>query len=215
MPYIMILKHYLITFLLIFIVRDGLCQSYQPFDFENGNWLCYYYKKGGMFGGGHGTYYAKDSVNFYCNGDTIIGENKYKKVYYSGYTSSQIVERTYIHGYYGAIRNNIDNKQVLFIYKDTHNANEKILYDFNIKLGDSLQVSCMLDDEKEPIVLIDSVIYCNQYHRCYVTSSGFRLTEGIGNDDGLFAISCMTYIGSLLCYSETEISGSDSSNFFT
>jgi hypothetical protein len=78
-------------------------QEYIPFDFENGEWYCLYSTKGGMFGGEHGTYYATDSVKFFCSGDTIINDTSYHKLYYAGNTSSQIVPKTFISGYYGAI----------------------------------------------------------------------------------------------------------------
>ncbi len=191
-------------FILLFL-HCAKSQDYKPFNFDSGEWYCKYSTKGGMFGGAnHGTYYAIDSVKFFSNGDTLINDVTFKKLMYSGYTSSQIVERTYISGYYGAIRNDTLKKQVYFISSD-YNLNYKgtgnLLYDFDLNIGDSLQINCILD-EKDKISLIDSIIYCNQYHKRYNTPSGYYIIEGIGSKNGLLPVNCLTNFGWLFCYKE-------------
>lgn len=179
-------------------------QEYRPFDFDSGEWFCKYDTKGGMFGGNHGTYYAIDSVKFYCFGDTTINDATFKKLLYSGYTSSQIVERTYISGYYGAVRNDTLNKQVYFIpanYTSAYEGIGNLLYDFDLSVGDSIQISCLLDD-KDTISLIDSVLYCDHYHRRYNTTLGYNIIEGLGSKNGLIPVNCLTNQGSLFCYQE-------------
>ena len=64
----------IIIFLIVILTNIGNCQSYKPFNFEKGIWYCVYITKGGAFGVHHGTYYARDSVKFFCKGDTIIND---------------------------------------------------------------------------------------------------------------------------------------------
>ena len=199
------MKHFITLILILLTFQYGQSQDYKPFNFDYGEWYCKYSPNGGMFGGGnHETYYAIDSIKFYSNGDTTINEVAFKKLMYSGYTSSQIVERTYVSGYYGAIRNDTLNKQVYFISKD-YNSNYEgtgdLLYDFDLKIGDSIQISCMLD-EKDTISQIDSVIYCNEYYKRYNTPTGYYIIEGIGSKNGLLPVNCMTNFGWLFCYKE-------------
>jgi hypothetical protein len=177
----------------------ALGQKYVPFNFDNGEWYCWYHSKGGMFGN-HGTYYATDSIRFFCSGDTIINDTVYNKLYYAGYTSSEIVTRTFIYGYYGGIRNDTINKQV-WLNEGNHNF---LMYDFNIMDGDSM---CNTTPHPLPfnfyycgkIESIDSVIYCNKYFRRYNLENDQQIIEGIGSSNGLFSGGWMS---KLICYKE-------------
>lgn len=193
------MKHFTVLLLTLLLSLHVMSQEYKPFNFESGEWFCVYSTKGGMFGGNHGTHYATDSVKFYCNGDTVINDEKFKKLLYSGYTSSQIVERTSISGYYGAIRNDTLQKRVYFNSAKYNSC--YVLYDFDLSIGDSIQVSCELDD-KDAVSQIDSVLYCNQYHKRYNTPSGYFIIEGIGSKDGFISAPCPPNNGRIFCYKE-------------
>ena len=185
-------------------------QEYIPFDFDNGEWYCRYETKGGLFGGGHGINYATDSVKFFCSGDTTVNDTLYKKLYYIGNTSSENVKKTYISGYYGAIRNDILKKQVWF-YVDNKSFLKPyigngsfLMYDFNIINGDSM---CNAANYPLPLNFyfcgklesIDSLRYCNKYFRKYNLDHYQSIIEGIGSDKGLFP---GPWQSNLLCYME-------------
>jgi hypothetical protein len=197
------------------LVNIGNGQSYKPFDFENGTWYCRYLTKGGRFGVQHGPHYATDSVKFFCNGDTLINDVLFKKLFFEGYSSSQYVPSTYIGGYYAAVRNDTLNKKVYFFRDgwdpDSEGA-EMLLYNFDLQVGDTIGISCLGPDE---ITLVDSVLYCNQYHRRYNTSTGERLIEGIGSEYGLFPLNCPLASGWLICYQELEDPECDNCDPFT
>jgi hypothetical protein len=194
-------KQLIALFLLLSTFTSLNAQEYKPFNFDYGSWCCAYVVKGGKFptpGIDHQNYYANDSVRFYCNGDTLINTEIYKKLMYVGNTRSQIVPLTPISGYYGAIRNDIPNKRVYFL----KNSGESLLYDFNLNIGDSILVSSELTD-KEPVSLIDSVLYCGEYHRRYNTASGYTLIEGIGSQNGFFPVKFATNLGRNFGYAES------------
>lgn len=198
------MKNFLIfSFILVSFIAS--CQDYTPFDFENGEWFCRYSIKGGITGQ-HGTYYAVDSLRFYCDGDTVINNIRFHKIYYNGYTESQIVERTFITDYLGAIRNDTLEKRVYF--RDARAGEDlggtgTVLYDFNLKSGDSIQTGCWSGD-REPVVKIDSVYFCGHYHKRYNTASGYWVAEGIGSKYGLFEVHCATNVGWFYCYHEKD-----------
>jgi len=197
------MKRLVIIFGLTLIIVVTKSQEYTPFNFDNGEWVCEYDVKVGLFGGPYCVYQV-DSVKFFCNGDTIINDTSFKKLYYKGYTDCPT--RTYISGYYGAIRNDILNKRVWF---NQENGNF-LIYDFNIHVGDSvcnrtvfLPVSF---DFCGIVISIDSVMYCNRYFKRYnaidFLNNVHSIIEGIGSPHGLFTTSA--WFSDLLCYSEVN-----------
>ena len=79
------MKRLVIIFGLTLIIVVTKSQEYTPFNFDNGEWVCEYDVKVGLFGGPYCVYQV-DSVKFFCNGDTIINDTSFKKLYYKGYT---------------------------------------------------------------------------------------------------------------------------------
>ena len=180
-------------------------QEYKPFNLDSGLWCCMYNMKGGMFGGGTPVnIYATDSVKFYCSGDTLINSVAFKKLMYVGNTRSMVVPPTAISGYYGAVRNDVPNKKVYFVskgYDSSYTGMGELLYDFDITIGDSIHTDWFFV-QKEPVVQIDSVQYCNEYHKKYITSSGYSIIEGIGSENGLIPINFGTSLGWTFGYQE-------------
>jgi hypothetical protein len=187
--------------LLIFILLvslEGICQKYIPFDLSNGLWTCEYFTKGGFFDfyqidGEYGSDYVTENVKFYFNGDTLINDTLFTKLYYIGIATPTTTPQRNIYGYFGAIRNDSLRKMVWF--------NDKVLYDFNLQLGDSYKYNC---DESENIIYsIDSVLYCNKYHNFKDSQNNNQfIIEGIGSSYGLIPIKCSLSNSNLKCYSE-------------
>lgn len=200
------MKNLLLLFLLFSTVQSLKAQQYQPFDFDSGKWYCFYSKKGGMFGGGHNSsFYVSDSVKFYCDGDTTINAVVFKKLMYIGNTRSQTVPLTPISGYYGAVRNDIPAKKVYFLpkgYNSSYQGTGDLLYDFDITIGDSI-LKDFYSSYKEPVSQIDSVLYCGEYHKKFISPSGYFIIEGIGSIHGLIPLRFSTNLGHLICYEES------------
>ncbi len=209
-------KDIMLRFLGIIIILNiaiwGKAQNYTPFDFDNGNWVCHYYTKQGIFV----TYandYVHEVVRFYCNGDTILNDVNYKKLYYVGYAAPTMSPATTISGYYCGIRNDVENKKVFL-----SNYPYAPLYDFNLNYGDSITYRC--SGNPAPILSIDSVLYCSTYHKRYNYLDEFYgilsfWVEGIGSSDGLIPVNCMTAGGLLECYSESNNVVCDTCPVFT
>lgn len=188
-----------LALLLLFSSLQSLQAQYQPFDLDSGRWYAFYSTKGGRFGGGHvSSNYVRDSVKFYCEGDTIINAITYKKLMYVGNTESQTVPLSPISGYYGAIRNDVPNKKVYFV---TLNGTEFTLYNFNLNIGDTIPETVIFSNP-EPVSHIDSVLYCSAYHKRYHTASGYYVIEGVGSEHGMFPVKWATSYGWLMCYQE-------------
>ncbi len=73
----------------------------------------------------------------------------------------------------------------------------------------------LLTQETIGVTLIDSVLFCNQFHRRYITSTGDDIIEGIGSIYGLFPLNCPLANGWLICYQEKENDECVDCNIFT
>ncbi len=202
----------------LILANIGNCQSYKPFNFDKGIWYSKYVTKGGWFGVFHGPVYVTDSVKYFCNGDTLISDILYKKLFCEGYSSSQNVSSTYFSDYLGAIRNDTVNRKVYFLGNgfDSNYEGSKIpIYDFDLGIGDTTGTSCLESHEIITVTSIDSVLYCNQYYRRFNTSSGDDIIEGIGSVFGLFPLNCPLANAWLICYQELDNNECIDCNIFT
>jgi len=102
--------------------------------------------------------------------------------------------------YIGLIRNN-NKKQVIF--------NDLVIYDFNLKLGDTVKFG-LYSNSNLVIHEIDSVQYCNIYHRRYIIDTTFvgirAFIEGIGFTLGFInpEIDPFESSSNLDCYGERD-----------
>ena len=139
-------------------------------------------------------------------GYTTIGENEYMNVYQKDTSTTNEYELI------GYMREE-DNGKVYFYDNDK----EYLLYDFGMKVGDSIKIYWQQCYECETYIRLDSITeeeIGGAIRKCYHTSSnefGFWgapvvWVEGIGSLDGLFYPESMTapggYITTLLCYKE-------------
>ena len=149
-------------------------QEYCPFPTENAFWRHVMYMP-------YEPYEEKD-FHYALDGDTIINDLIYKKIWHSdGY-------------YYAAFREDVTNKKVYTIFNNQFE--EKLLYDFDLKVGDD--VSHFVDPThigKSIVDNIDFVLLGDElYHKRFRINfadkgrySGFHMIEGIGSiENGLF-----------------------------
>lgn len=132
----------------------------------------------------------------YLEGDTIINDISYNKVYENGMSYNSYPNPTSYWGpyYRGCYRNDIANKKVFFIRSWDPQNEEVLLYDFNLQIGDTIQTYLTTDiGSQEPKVVesIDSVLVSfvnNTYAKRYKLSDymlDLYLVEGIGSMGGL------------------------------
>lgn len=143
----------------------------------------------------------------YCQGDTVLNGHIYHKLYEFRLQETMTRYDTVPSHYIGAIREN-DNKQVMFWgISDTAFT---VIYDFNIELGDTLQ----LTDDIFVVNSIDSVEFCGRYHKRYVDyfyDDQYRKTliEGVGYSNGLLGHHGFFHFGEsyyiLKCYTEWDL----------
>lgn len=101
---------------------------------------------------------------------------------------------------------NIDEKKVYVYYEEgfaQHSLGEFLLYDFNLGIGDTVNLLGFVDgDTSEPVTItnitnesIYGVENVKTYHFEEMTGFNFRIYEGIGNTMGLFTATVMQDFG--------------------
>lgn len=112
----------------------------------------------------------------FIEGDTIINNKAYSKIYSGDYNHTTSY-------YQKAIR---EEGKIVYLWDD---STEVILYDFNAQLGDTIVWFGANDIDKPYIHTVDSVMIDGAYRKRYEVasqSSSVSIIEGIGSDTGLF-----------------------------
>ena len=204
-------------FLFCFFVIESLCTAqstiYHPFPTSNSIWREQL-----------GTYQCscKDYQHF-ISGDTLINGLVYQKIRRSGanlaeniqgFCTSQIVN--HFNEYIGAYRNDSLNKKVYMVLADS--VNEYLLYDFDLKLWDTLHQTLLCGPGLELYAIsVDSILIGNEFRRrigfgpvqFFPNYMNGHFIEGIGTECGLmgnmgglsFPFECCT---SLLCFKQNN-----------
>jgi hypothetical protein len=121
-------------------------QQYVPFPDSNAYWSEYYSNYG----------YPNYKYTYFIKGDTILNSLTYHKIYSDDSTSTI--------KYIGGLREY--NKRIYYI--DRYCSHNILLYNFNLNVGDSMKLSCMLCDTPTvytKLTSIDSVILTNMKYR--------------------------------------------------
>jgi hypothetical protein len=198
----------IILLTIAFCLCDNLkSQNYTPFDFENGLWL---YSSGGQ----GDEFWSSYEYQYFCNGDTLIDSVKYYKLYqYSILETGVISFPATSHfifptSFKCAIRNN-DKKQV--IAKFISDSIPKVIFDFNLKIGDTILNGTSQLSQKLIVKQIDSIKICSKYHKRFksqyrnpFSNDSISLIEGIGMNQCLFGINILVPFESSEngCYTE-------------
>jgi hypothetical protein len=158
--------------------------------------------------------------NYFINGDSLIGSNQYKKVYFKGYGNNHYstmgpppvgnacaspTPTTYTLSSFAFLIRSSAKKIYIFFNKDT------LLYDFNLKVGDTLPASynnTSLNIIK--VTAIDSINTFNGWMKRFQLSGNTvssHLIEGMGHYKGLIEPiypNVMSCGWSLQCYSQNN-----------
>ncbi|HLO60207.1 MAG TPA: T9SS type A sorting domain-containing protein [Bacteroidales bacterium] len=148
-------------------------------------------------------YNGDEEYKYFIDGDTVVGTRTYFKLYKTGII---YLETPFLvtHKYMGAIRDSADR----IYYMDKEDDSEKMLYDFTVEVGDTIQVEggmeypvsdiTTLPNGRKQYVLDIMTVHCG---------SANTFIEGIGWLGGLLeGNSCSGHPGVrgsyLVCYSE-------------
>lgn len=190
-----------VLFLLLLTGSLGFAQQYQPFPAANARWVERSERECPVLPPDYS--YCIDR-QYDITGDTIVNTLSYHKLrstiveywYYQGVGCTDIFKSYSVH-YAGSFREDIANRKIYFLAPDS--ANEHLLYDFNLNIGDTLPTLLINSTTVNWVSAIDSVSLLGIYHKRYIISadtigypSGFTtnyvaLIEGIGSTFGLLS----------------------------
>lgn len=177
-----------ITFLSCLLVK-GQTNIYHTFPDSNTVWN-FHFRFVPVGGNGSESDY---SISF--SGDTIISRQTYHKLKSAS-------------NYEGAIREDVGEKKVYFIHPT--DSTEKLLYDFNMQVGDTVQgyIQTLGLDANDVVISIDSVLIGSTYRKRWHINNCYNIyfIEGIGSTYGLIEQSpgCATdlFDYSLICFKQ-------------
>ena len=144
------------------------------------------------------SYFSVSWMKFWFEGDTVIGDYTYKKVYMQSGDSIADFNKSW---YFTAIREDTIAKKVYFFYDKypASGAEEYLLYDFSVNVGDEVSFYSLwpfwYPEHKQRVVhSLDSILVDDNYRK----KINFKSTifwgniideswiEGIGSTNGLF-----------------------------
>jgi len=158
------------------------------------------------------AYFSVGNIKYWFQGDTVIKNVKYKKVYlqHSFYDTIDFSRA----GYYAAIREDTMAEKVYCIYSDwVYEEKEYLLYDFSVNVGDTVGIYYYFIWHTQVVKSIDSLFIDGSYRKRINFDNGIygkeSWIEGIGSTYGLFdagipdlnlvAISSMNCLEFLRC----------------
>ena len=143
------------------------------------------------------------------DGDTVIDGKTYYKIHRTGIeiiipeSIPGDTDTVTINCYVGALREDSTKSfYMIFNYQTT----EKLLYDFNLGIGDTLTQMSGITGCSQPITIenIDTVYLGSQPRKRFFLNNLFYFIEGIGASSGLFGGLCQAIESgySLICFSQ-------------
>ena len=152
---------------------------------------------------------VKDDFVYYLKGDSTIDNFTYKKVFKRGVFSHQWYDEgpapesckdRYTFNQFHALVRQEDQKVYLW---DINQPKDRMIYNFGLKLGDTLPQTLIQNQTNLVVSNIDSILVETEYRkRFHVNNSNF-LIEGIGNSRG-FLEHFESMCERLQCYSINE-----------
>jgi len=164
-----------------------------------------------------GNLFTHDKYRYTFNGDTLINDMVYFKLYKGGhyYEEDFFGGETFNHRYYsneyaGAIRE-ADAKWYFYGSSDFLPEQEYLLYDFTLNAGDPLPFTYNNPDVGLTIASIDTVLINNVERKRFniedqMGPGAYYIIEGLGSDVGLIEpMQQFEYIWRLVCYAEDGV----------
>jgi hypothetical protein len=157
-------------------------------------------------------YYTYKYYRDFIDGDTLLNNIEYHKIYYSGYTYQGWIGYPgwysyYDHSFHGYLRE--ENNRWYIFYENQ----DMLMFDFTLETGDTLNGFLASSSPYDIIVYdVDSIIIDGDYKKQLQLSMGglinaAYLIEGIGSTTGLFApIYQFEFSEQLVCYARNGIS---------
>ena len=141
------------------------------------------------------SYFSVSWMKFWFQGDTVIDDLRYKKVYEQSYDSIANFDNAY---YRAAIREDTTAEKVYYYYeKYAVGGKEYLLYDFSVKVGDTVSYYAWWNIgglARQVVESIDSILIDNQYRKKinFIHDKDWNgkyeesWIEGIGSTYGIF-----------------------------
>ncbi len=187
------MKKLILISLVTIISVHNYGQSYHPLPDSNAKWCIEY--------NNHvippPIWWYTNYWETYYSGDTTILNQEYKKIEKTVYDIFCL--NTIISGpdYIGAIRDDIIQKKVFYIPPE--DSVEKLIYDFNLEVGDTL-ISYLNFNQPLIVSIVDSILINDEYHkRIQFPYDEAEIIEGIGSRTGLIEDLVAFEGGSYLC----------------
>lgn len=160
-------------------------QNYVPFPEDNAFWTVYEFNQ---------NLAIWDTYIYTIHGDTIINNQIYKKIYQLNDT---LGGQDTIWKFHACMRQEVDNKRIFFIRSYLSETTEKLAYDFNASIGDTISLPAFSYAENdtlfERVITDDSVpLWNGEYRKHYLFGSisdpGYDLSviEGVGESRSAF-----------------------------
>jgi hypothetical protein len=165
--------------ILLSLCCEAQTSKYHPFPEGTGIWK---HDWTVMCGQSSSNFSCKSGYQYIQKGDTIILSKHYTKLYKEGWQNGcshypyYCTNPIFYNNYHGATRNDTTGKKVLYVAANT--TTETILYDFSLKIGDTLKsFAC----DGHVITSIDSLLVGNSYRKTLIAGYIYNIIEGIGS----------------------------------
>ena len=178
----------LITVDALFMLQQLNAQEYIPTAVEGAHWIVRLYDNSQPNP-------VENLWEYYAEGDTMIEDVSYKKIYKRNLVVTQELppfEADGSYEIYGFIRDDNTGKKVYAIeiddlFSECPTNEEYLMYDFSLNVGDTAEFCLFLDFYERIITSITPWIYLGFETRVFATEWGFiSYYEGMGSDFGLF-----------------------------
>lgn len=210
-----------------FISLSTYAQTYFPIPDSAIVWRQYGYVQGfNCCCTGPGPCLRDDDFQYFLRGDTVVGAQLYNKVYKTGKGNTYIAGMYtcppwcgnfqysyYSNTYEGGIRNDVGQKKVYYLPPNA--TQDTLLYDFDLKLGDTLSPSWLSFGNPVYVTGVDSILVGGLYHKRFdLSASSFpnevTIIEGIGGSLGLLSplftnVNVSNISNTLLCVTVNQI----------
>ncbi|KAF0198821.1 MAG: hypothetical protein FD166_1073 [Bacteroidetes bacterium] len=203
-------KYYGCLIIVLFTCQTSFSQgSMSSLNDSSGAWRVNYINDNGS----GGTFFTHDHYRYTFNGDTVMNDLMYHKLYKGGHSWAEdfFAGESYNHLYYswvfsGAIR----EEGSRWYYNGGSDAmQESLLYDFSLNPGDPLPITFNNYIEGMVVTNVDTVVINNiprrrMFIEGYNGPSATYIIEGIGSNTGpIEPIQMFEPIWYLVCYAES------------